>query len=279
MKRGREVRMTAPYLLVAVVLSAAAATHALAPDTVVPIEPGVAFVFAVDDGTPAAGKDETTVQGGYEMTVTIAGVTDDAITQMVFIDGVDAAGVRRHVNIRRVVSTAALASSHVQVLGFHTSDPDMVSGTTSLGPSLDVTRQLLRTGSSAYSFLNFVSQGLVSGTLQRSAASPVKFPVLLGGKRVELDAIHATGQMSLGGVTRPFETVILDHPRCPLSLRIAYGPPDGGFPFTPDFVREIARIELPPDRRSVPLVSERARREPVVSDLPARAADVGALRR
>jgi outer membrane protein OmpA-like peptidoglycan-associated protein len=71
--------------------------------------------------------------------------------------------------------------------------------------------------------------------------------VLLNGQRVEFDAIHATGQMALGSARRPFETVILDHPRHPLSLRIAYGPRDGGFPFQPDFDREIVRIDFPSD--------------------------------
>jgi outer membrane protein OmpA-like peptidoglycan-associated protein len=119
-----------------------------------------------------------------------------------------------------------------------------VSGTTSLGPSLTVTRDLRGAGKTSYAFRNFVSRGTVAGTLTRSAA-PVRFPVLLNGRRVVLDAIHATGMMSLGGVSRPFETVVLDHPRYPLSLRVAYGPRDGGFPFTPDFLREIVRIDLP----------------------------------
>jgi OOP family OmpA-OmpF porin len=39
--------------------------------------------------------------------------------------------------------------------------------------------------------------------------------------------------------------MILDHPRYPISLRIAYGPRDGGFPFKPDFVREVVRIDFP----------------------------------
>jgi outer membrane protein OmpA-like peptidoglycan-associated protein len=51
--------------------------------------------------------------------------------------------------------------------------------------------------------------------------------------------------MALGSARRPFETVILDHPRHPVSLRIAYGPRDGGFPFKPDFAREVVRIDLP----------------------------------
>ena len=69
----------------------------------------------------------------------------------------------------------------------------------------------------------------------------MKFPVLVNGQRVELNAIHATGPMTLGGTTRPFEHIILAQPQYPISLRIAYGPRGGGFPFKADFAREIVR--------------------------------------
>ena len=79
----------------------------------------------------------------------------------------------------------------------------------------------------------------------------MKFPVLLNGKRIEVEAILATGQMALGDAKRPFETVILNHPRYPISLRIAYGPRDGGFPFKPDFVREVVRIDFPTPQSTI----------------------------
>ncbi len=79
----------------------------------------------------------------------------------------------------------------------------------------------------------------------RSNPANVAFPVLINDERVVLDAVHATGQMSLGNATRPFETVIFNHPRYPLSLRLSYGPRNGGFPFKADFTREIVRIVLP----------------------------------
>jgi hypothetical protein len=250
---GLRRRVTAHVLaaLVAVVMPAGAADQPAGPPVEplapadVPIVAGMRVVLAVSDATPASGKDEGIVQGDYEMVVEISAVGDQQVTQTAFIDGTDARGVRRRGNIRRVVSAADLTGSHVQVFGFHSSDPERVNGTTSLGPSLKVARELRQAGETAYSFLNFVSRGMVSGRLRRSPASPVRFPVLLNGKRVVLDGIHATGQMSLGGVTRPFETVILDHPRYPLSLRLAYGPRDGTIPFTPDFLREIIRIDLP----------------------------------
>ena len=243
------VRLGAGASLALTLLSGARIGHAEPPD--VPIIAGMRVVFAVSDSTAPAGKDTGIVQGDYEMVVEITSVTADAVAEKAFIDGFDADRVRRRGSIPRMVATADVANSHEQVFGFHSEDPPAVGGTTSLGPSHAVIRDLLRTGTAAYSFRNFVSRGTVSGMLRRSAASPVKFPVLIDGKRVELDGIHATGQMTLNGASRPFETVILDHPRYPLSLRIAYGPRDGAFPFTPAFVREIIRIDLPTTQETV----------------------------
>ncbi len=154
------------------------------------------------------------------------------------------------------MSAADLESAPEQILGYHSDDPPAIPGTTSLGPSRRLVRELLRAGSAAYSFRNFVTRGTVSGTLQRSPAL-VKFPMLIDGRRVELEAVRATGEMSLGGVSRPFETVILDHPTLPLSLRIAYGPRNGAAGFMPVFAREIVRIDLPAPALSTSTVLER----------------------
>lgn len=223
----------------------AAIAYAEPPDP--PVVPGTTFVLAVANHTaPSAGAPDGILQGDYEMVVSIAAVSADEITQMAYIDGSDAAGIPRRGSVMRVVSTADLDKAGVQILGFHLSDPARVDGTTSLGPSLRIVHGLVRTGATAYSIRNWVGRETISGTLRRSGTETVKFPVLLNGRRVELDAVHATGQMALGGISRPFETVILDHPRHPLSLRIAYGPRDGGFPFAPEFAREIVRIDYPP---------------------------------
>ena len=240
------MRFTTPVsapLAFALLLGAA---FAFAAPVEVPLVPGVTFVLAVANHTsPGAGAPSGILQGDYEMVVSISEVSADAISEAAYFDGTDASGVQRRGTVRRVISTADLASARVQILGFHLDDPSRVAGTTSLGPSRDVTGELVRTGATVYSFRSFVGQDTISGALQRSGTAPVKFPVLLNGKRVELDAVHATGQMALGSAKRPFETVILDHPVHPLSLRVAYGPRDGSFPFEPDFAREIVRIDVP----------------------------------
>jgi outer membrane protein OmpA-like peptidoglycan-associated protein len=224
----------------------AAATLAVerAPD--IPIVPGMHIVLAVNNHTGAAAHERGILEGDYEMVVAVDDVTADSVTHTAHMDGTDAKGVHRRLAIPRMVTAGDIETSGVQVLGFHTDDPRKVSGTTSLGPSRKIVSSLVRSGEASYSFVNFVNQGIVSGTLKAGGA-PVRFPVLLNGRRVELDAIRATGHMALGGVSRPFETVILDHPRYPLSLRIAYGPRGGALPVEPEFQREIVRIDLPQD--------------------------------
>jgi outer membrane protein OmpA-like peptidoglycan-associated protein len=229
-------------LLLAGLLCAASAS-AQPPD--IPIVPGLNIVLAVANGTSSEGGPAGVLQGDYEMVVSISGVGADGITHTAFFEGVDAARVERRGSVERVVSAADLKTAAVQIFGFHLADPPRANGTTALGPSLGVTRELAQKGTAAYSFRQWIGRDTISGTLRRTANSPIKFPVLLNGKRVELDAIVATGQMALGTAKRPFEMAILDHPRYPISLRIAYGPRDGGFPFKPDFMREVVRIDFP----------------------------------
>jgi outer membrane protein OmpA-like peptidoglycan-associated protein len=223
----------------------AAVAHA-AP-AAIPIAPGVTFVIAVSDktGSEPANPAEHIAQGDYETVVTITAVSKAGIGQTAFVDGVDASGVRRQASIPRQVLAADLANAHLQVLGFYSSDAPVLQGTTALGPSFAVTRELLTVGKTEYSFKNFASRPTVSGTLRRGDPAIVKFPVLVNGQRVELEAIRAAGTMTAGGSTRPFEHFILDHPQYPISLRIAYGPRSGGFPFKADFAREVVRIDFP----------------------------------
>ena len=70
---------------------------------------------------------------------------------------------------------------------FHVSDAEILKGTTSLGPSLIFTHELLTKGSAAYSFANFAGHDSVSGTLVLGPAKQA-FPVLINGQRVMLDA-------------------------------------------------------------------------------------------
>lgn len=203
----------------------------------IPIAPDVTFVIAVSNAAaPEQARSlDHIAQGDYETVVTITAMNDEGISQKAFIDGTDESGVRVHVTVPRTVTHADLASSHLQVLGFMSTDSPVLKGSTALGPSLAVVHELLATGRTAYSFQNFSGLATISGMLSRGEVANVKFPVLVNGQRVELNAIRALGQMTSAGTTRPFEHFILAHPRYPISLRIAYGPRGGSFPFKADF--------------------------------------------
>jgi len=244
--------MNSRVLVLLSLIVASYAAHGAAQSPVVPIVSNLNIVLAVANNVaPGADAPAGVLQGDYEMVVTLTNVSASGITHETSFEGTDAAGVKRKGTVRRVVSSADLAAAPLQILGFHLGDSAAVSGATALGPSLSVTRALVKTGATAYAFRQWIDADVISGTLQRSAKSPVKFPVLLNGTRVELDAILATGQMALGSAARPFETVILDHPQYPISLRIAYGPRNGSFPFKPDFLREVVRIDLPVSETSI----------------------------
>jgi outer membrane protein OmpA-like peptidoglycan-associated protein len=211
-----------------------------------PVTPDVNIVIAVSNKVVSKQEQagEHIAQGDYEVIVKISSVDDKGIRQSAFIDGVDASGERMQVTVPRRVLAEDLAASRMQIFGFMSSDPEVLNGTTSLGPSLLFTLELLTKGSAAYSFTNFAGQASVSGTLVKEPATRT-FPVLINGQRVALDAVVATGQMSAGGTSRPFEQYILDNPKHPISLRIAYGPRGGTFPFEADFAREVVRVDFP----------------------------------
>ena len=85
----------------------------------------------------------------------------------------------------------------------------------------------------------------------RESEKPVPFNVLVNGQRVELPAMRVTGKLTYNGNTRPWEFLLLDHQRLPLTLRFAVGGVNQGFPFVPETTREIVRIDFPSSERTV----------------------------
>jgi outer membrane protein OmpA-like peptidoglycan-associated protein len=74
----------------------------------------------------------------------------------------------------------------------------------------------------------------------------VPFPVLINGRRVDLPAIHVTGQLTYYKTrVRPWEQYILDDPKHPLTLRLSYGADGTDVGSKPIFTRDVVRIDFP----------------------------------
>ena len=208
----------------------------------IPLVPGLKITFAVHvpEGGPAA---KGIAQGDYEMVVEVSSVADDAIGLATRIEAQDAAGKPLNLNISRRISRKDVEAARLQILGFHTDDPREIPGSTSLGPSLAVLRDLKTKGTSDFSVQNFRHLSTSAGLLTRG--EPVSFPVLVNGVRVELPGIRATGQLKYGNNIRPWEYFLLDHPQLPLTLHFAHGAVAAGIPFKPETTRDIVRIDFP----------------------------------
>jgi flagellar motor protein MotB len=211
----------------------------------IPVVSGLTFVLAVHN--PNAGPAGSRIAvGDYEMVVGVSEASADQIVLKTQVDALDEQKRQLNLNVERQLPASDLTTSRVQVLGFHTKDARTLPGTTALGPSLAVLRDLRTTGRAQYTVHNFSHLSASSGTLERVSDTPVPFPVLLNGRRVELPAIQVRGRLTYNGnVVRPWEFLLLDHPRFPLTLRFAVGGVGEGFPFTLDSAREIVRIDFP----------------------------------
>jgi outer membrane protein OmpA-like peptidoglycan-associated protein len=226
------------------VISEVGIVHAQTDPPMIPLTPGLTFVLAVHAPKPAAAGSHI-AQGDYEMVVTIAGVSPSGIDESTRIEAVDESRKPIQVTIRRRVLTADLANSRLQILGFHTDDPSEIAGTTSLGPSMAIMRDLRTNARATYSVRNFKHLSTSTGTLTLAGSQPVPFPVLLNGQRVELPALRVTGQLKYNDKVRPWEQYLLDHPQHPITLRFAHGAVDEGIPFKPETIREVVRIDFP----------------------------------
>jgi outer membrane protein OmpA-like peptidoglycan-associated protein len=239
-----------PTLWLTLALCACATTQAAAPAVDIPFRAGVSFVLAVNAPAETVAKGMGIVAGDYELLVRVDAIQGKGHTQTAFYDGTDESGVHRRGKVTRFVRGPDLANGRVQVLGFHSSDPQTVDGGTSLGPSREFVRRVLDKGEAAYAFRMFASSKDIRGTL-RTVATDLPFPLLVNGRRVTVRAFKVQGQLELDGNRAPFEMLVLDHPAHPLSLRVAYGARGEGFPFEPRFAREIVQINYHEDRNAV----------------------------
>jgi outer membrane protein OmpA-like peptidoglycan-associated protein len=182
-------------------------------------------------------------RGDYETVVAVASATARELVLVASAE-VQEGGRSRRLTVERRVGRADLSAARVQVLGFQSSDPAALPGTTALGPSLAVVRELRTTGRAEYGVKNYAGRATSAGTIARVEAEPVPFPVLLNGRRTVLPAIHAAGRLRYAEGERPWDLYILDHPDQPLLLKVAYGALGGPPSAAPEWSRQVVRIDL-----------------------------------
>ena len=153
------------------------AAFAFAAPVEVPLVPGVTFVLAVANHTSPGDEAPSgnSLQGDYEMVVSINEVSADAITEAAYFDGADASGVQRRGTVRRVIDRrpGQLARTDSR---FSPRRP-VTGGWHHLARSIapDVTRELVQTGATVYLVREFRRAGhdLRSVAAQRHGAGQV----------------------------------------------------------------------------------------------------------
>jgi outer membrane protein OmpA-like peptidoglycan-associated protein len=211
----------------------------------VPLVPGLTIVTAYtlagvcdcESVKQITTVDEDSVSLTYSSDVPSSGVEG-------LFGGGGSAGEVKTVRGRRTIRRLDLESARDYVQTFGEGLPEVIPGTTALGVSSAVLRDLKRTGESPLTmrsgglgtaisgFLGALTGGVsgagvaeledldkLEGSIARVEPSAVPFRVLVNGASVELAAIHASG--TLGG--EPVDLYVLDDERNPLALKWALG--------------------------------------------------------
>lgn len=234
--RGPRRALLLPLLLLVTLAQASLAEDApaLVAPAAIPMQPGLVVATAV------VGDSRL---GDYEFTQVLALLDGESlwIRSLAFVK--DYSGQETQFDITRQVLLADLATARRQILGFATEDPQVIPGSTALGPSLAMLRELVATGETSGMIRNYADRRDNYGPLRRVEPSDLLFPVLLNGVPVQLPAIHVVGQIGVPGSLRYWDFLLLDHPVQPLTLKVSYGP-DKGAPGDPaEWTRQVVRID------------------------------------
>jgi len=197
----------------------------------IPLREGLTIVTAVAD----PGR------GDYESIKRIDVVGPDSVHMVL---SADQDGGR--VSGGRTVLRKDLASARKYRNYFSNGDDRAYEGWTALGPSKAVLEDLKTRGESPFTFQigGDSDRFAVQGTIRRTGT--VKFPVLLNGSRVELDAVKAEGVFDYYKA----EFWFLDHPEHPLTLAYYY------YRNWPDGMQERLEALFRKSGREMPKLSE-----------------------
>jgi outer membrane protein OmpA-like peptidoglycan-associated protein len=169
-------------------------------------------------------------RGDYESAGRVLSVETDHVVLSYSLKSGSVSGVKS-MRARRTVLTKDLLNARVYRMTYSAADPEAFPGSTSLGVSNAIYRELqdpgrskidLFAGVDAVGAMLAAADALPSdltGELVRASEEPVGVPVLVNGKRVWLPAVYVKGDFEGMIRTVPVELWLLADEKNPLTLR------------------------------------------------------------
>lgn len=201
-----------------------AAGEPLADATAIPLREGLTIVTAVNSAP-----------GDYESIKRIESTSDSGIRLTYSAEHPGSGGSLKQTRTRRIVRRADLENARAYRQGFDNNDEDVYPGSTALGASALILRELKSRGSAAFKVMPGGLQGMLSnavggllgeddddlalagGTLTRAA--DVRVPVVVNDQPTLLPGVQARGRFG----DEDAEFVFLDDPANPIALRWRMG--------------------------------------------------------
>lgn len=202
-------------------LIAAASAASAAGTPLVRQEPGLAVGSVIHDGLD------------YESLSVVKTRDADGMRTVVYwtIPDPDAPGGRKETSTNLMMRAADLESARRLILVHVPGDPEMLPGALAQGISRVVYTELKSKGEAAIVLGAgrrsnggpladlFAGRKYYRGTLKRVESAPVPFPVLLDGRRTNVPALHAKGDVAVGTDAGTAEFWFLDDADRPLTLK------------------------------------------------------------
>lgn len=203
------IERRAVAVAMATTMVSAAADMAQAPAHPVPLVEGLTIVTAVNNGK----ADFESIKRVSELAADFVRVT--VTSDMPAADGTSVPTIRS-----RIIRRSDLESARVYSWNFSPPRPDVYPGSTALGVSGAVLRDLRTRGAAQLSVNDGMSAAPSSGVLRRVETQPIAVEVIVNDEPARLPAIHARGEIGADAA----EFWILDDDTNPLALRWSLGP-------------------------------------------------------
>lgn len=197
----------------------------LPAQTTIPLCAGLTIVGAVNEP-----------RGDYEPIITVESVDRDGVN-ILYSAQVQTPGSLRQIHVRRRVLLRDMQNARLVIAWFDPSAPKALPGTTALGPSTRVLRELKTKGQSEIGLIDRTAAIFTADRsrhpnvfdnetvypVQRVGAPSIPVSVVVNDAKVTLRAVHARGEY-MGDVA---EWLLLDDVNTPIGLGFRFAPLSG----------------------------------------------------